>query len=404
MNSFGVETQPPFIPRERASPLAGEKDESGSRQQAWQREMERAQADSWLSHSFIGHAAPPAAGSKPSSASASALNAPGEGGAAFTAAVEPKPSQAGDGPGDEAAMALPQAIENASAPAGVSARGVNPEIGLKASELIEGMRVDQVLPDRDAYCAESAPAPSLSEIPDVTRASGGAPAAKLFEESAFNYSALQIQPADWHGGTSSDAEGSEPVPREFNAASLSAALQPFDVQATVAPATNPVPPEAPKLGVANELRGLSRAAEALGVAASKAAEPPRGLLNASSVIAGLLAREPKEHDEYGAGAAQRATQPQFPKSAAEPIRVHADWSEQGVRLWLGMDAAALDSLDQITLQLQAWLAAQGLRLRSMACNGRFLVPDASGPGASPVSEPESLPTVLPPSPTTEELS
>jgi len=61
----------------------------------------------------------------------------------------------------------------------------------------------------------------------------------------------------------------------------------------------------------------------------------------------------------------------------QPIRVHAEWTEDGVRLWLGMDAGALSALDQITLQLQAWLGAQGLRLRSLSCNGQVLCPEAT---------------------------
>jgi hypothetical protein len=60
-------------------------------------------------------------------------------------------------------------------------------------------------------------------------------------------------------------------------------------------------------------------------------------------------------------------------AANEPIRLHADWSAEGVRLWLGMDAPAADALQAITLQLQRWLSAQGVRLLSISCNGRVVV-------------------------------
>ncbi len=58
-----------------------------------------------------------------------------------------------------------------------------------------------------------------------------------------------------------------------------------------------------------------------------------------------------------------------------PIRVHADWTADGVRLWLGMDAGALDSLHPIAEQLRRWLVGQGHRLLSIHCNGRLLGPD-----------------------------
>ena len=57
-------------------------------------------------------------------------------------------------------------------------------------------------------------------------------------------------------------------------------------------------------------------------------------------------------------------------AAREPIRLHADWSSDGVRLWLGLDASLAAALPTIAAQLQRWLSIQGVRLLSISCNGR----------------------------------
>jgi hypothetical protein len=64
-------------------------------------------------------------------------------------------------------------------------------------------------------------------------------------------------------------------------------------------------------------------------------------------------------------------------AAQEPIRVHADWSAEGVRIWLGVDAVMQDSLPAIQQQIQRWLTAQGVRLLGISCNGRSLPADMS---------------------------
>ncbi len=56
-----------------------------------------------------------------------------------------------------------------------------------------------------------------------------------------------------------------------------------------------------------------------------------------------------------------------------PIRLHAHWSAEGVRLWLGMDSSVISGLQSISAQLQRWLSAQGVRLLSISCNGRVIV-------------------------------
>ena len=60
-------------------------------------------------------------------------------------------------------------------------------------------------------------------------------------------------------------------------------------------------------------------------------------------------------------------------AAAEPVRVHAEWSNAGVRLWLGMDADMLTQVDQISRELQKWLAREGIKVLSIACNGKPII-------------------------------
>jgi hypothetical protein len=53
-----------------------------------------------------------------------------------------------------------------------------------------------------------------------------------------------------------------------------------------------------------------------------------------------------------------------------PLRLYAEWSAQGVRIWLGADADQVPLLNQLTQQVQQWLSSQGERLLALVCNGR----------------------------------
>jgi hypothetical protein len=165
----------------------------------------------------------------------------------------------------------------------------------------------------------------------------------------------------------------------FDAAGLTQALQAFGtIEASTEPASIAADSRVPHGGELGKLRGLSRAEQAIAVAAGRAAEPPRGLSVATAVHADL-SLQPQAPDQRTLGPTDRPAKSAHGRpganAAAEPIRVHADWSEEGVRVWLGMDSGALDSLEQITTQLHAWLNAQGLRLRSLSCNGQTLSED-----------------------------
>ena len=66
----------------------------------------------------------------------------------------------------------------------------------------------------------------------------------------------------------------------------------------------------------------------------------------------------------------------------DPLRVHAEWSEAGVRVWLGADAQGLAAIDAVTRQLQQWLGSQGARLLGVVCNGKDVWPRAPGANAA----------------------
>lgn len=58
----------------------------------------------------------------------------------------------------------------------------------------------------------------------------------------------------------------------------------------------------------------------------------------------------------------------------EPVRWHAEWTSDGLRLWLGADhdsSLALPHLTALVLrELEPWLDARGTRLLSLVCNGQ----------------------------------
>jgi hypothetical protein len=61
-----------------------------------------------------------------------------------------------------------------------------------------------------------------------------------------------------------------------------------------------------------------------------------------------------------------------------------------VRLWLGMDVSAAVPPAMLLQQLQRSVAALGMRLLSLTCNGK-LVPMNESPATTPATEMESLP-------------
>ncbi len=69
-----------------------------------------------------------------------------------------------------------------------------------------------------------------------------------------------------------------------------------------------------------------------------------------------------------APAALRQPAPNF----APPIRLHAEWCAQGVRLWLALDTSTLGLMQAITDQVRQWMKERGVHLLAMSCNGRLI--------------------------------
>ena len=73
--------------------------------------------------------------------------------------------------------------------------------------------------------------------------------------------------------------------------------------------------------------------------------------------------------------------PESPVGTAEPaehapVRLYAEWSEHGVKVWLGADADQLQNLPVLAQQVQQWLGGQGERLISLVCNGQDVTAEA----------------------------
>ncbi|MHA6882789.1 hypothetical protein [Ralstonia pseudosolanacearum] len=73
------------------------------------------------------------------------------------------------------------------------------------------------------------------------------------------------------------------------------------------------------------------------------------------------------------------------------IRVHVEWSEAGVRVWLGVDHDAEAALPQVQRQLDRVLAESGSQLLSLMCNGRPVVGPMDRPWAKSPPLAMSLP-------------
>jgi len=54
----------------------------------------------------------------------------------------------------------------------------------------------------------------------------------------------------------------------------------------------------------------------------------------------------------------------------EPIRWHLQWDGGHARVWFGLDAEHAQHATQLAGQVQRWLEAQGIRVRSLVCNGK----------------------------------
>ncbi|KHK58663.1 hypothetical protein PI87_02660 [Ralstonia sp. A12] len=76
-----------------------------------------------------------------------------------------------------------------------------------------------------------------------------------------------------------------------------------------------------------------------------------------------------EHESPPASGKQEATASNEDTPA---VRIHAEWTEQGVRIWLGVSRDENVVLPEVQRQLDRLLAESGHQLLSLVCNGRSL--------------------------------
>lgn len=87
-----------------------------------------------------------------------------------------------------------------------------------------------------------------------------------------------------------------------------------------------------------------------------------------------IPRRPGAREGSAIAARERTAAPHrtapLPLANRPPVRLHADWEAQGVRLWLGLDAGLLGQVEAIALQVRRWMSTQGVRVLSFSCNGK----------------------------------
>ncbi|MET3448222.1 hypothetical protein [Ralstonia sp. 1138] len=149
-----------------------------------------------------------------------------------------------------------------------------------------------------------------------------------------------FSPDERHAAKS--AQQSSALAAAFDEAVRSSVSSAVDVEiAVTTPAAitsaNPV-----KAAVSSPVGGAAVASSAQSPESSREAEPPLASTRSAS-----------------------AAQAPNPK-----VRVHAQWTDAGVRVWLGIDRDASAALPQIQRQLERVLAESGNQLLGLVCNGR----------------------------------
>jgi hypothetical protein len=129
---------------------------------------------------------------------------------------------------------------------------------------------------------------------------------------------------------------------------------------------------------------------------------PAPALIGDRAAAEVPAEAPADGDEAGVEpetASERRAAPAADPAPRDPVRLYAEWSDQGVRVWLGTDAGQSWSASDLAQQIQHWLNAQGERLRALVWNGRPMSVGSQANAATPaglsdpVAEAELSPVV-----------
>ena len=60
------------------------------------------------------------------------------------------------------------------------------------------------------------------------------------------------------------------------------------------------------------------------------------------------------------------------------IRVHTEWANEGVRIWLGVDQGLHLNIDMLANRIEMWLRDQRVKVIGLVCNGRELLDGEKG--------------------------
>lgn len=130
------------------------------------------------------------------------------------------------------------------------------------------------------------------------------------------------------------------------------------------------------------LPGLEIQASARSVGVQVAEQTPPSGISVAPMAARHGPANARIQGEQGGAKSQEAGAGSEASSALradrEALRLHAEWTDAGVRLWLGMDAVAAIPAARLLLQLQRSLGACGCRLLSLTCNGHPVPLDSDG--------------------------
>jgi hypothetical protein len=307
------------------------KDAEQEQRGAWRREMERAQLAAWLSHGIVGGGpmAPlpvtrwPAAAISNAGAGASTPDAATATRTRATADTVSSAGRADDIRITSATDGFEQAQSGAATEGDLATTNDAEDTGRWRGDLIAGPRAQG--------------AAGVQSI--ATDADGTAPAKNSADPLAYGNGASRLL-------------------AEVNAALV-------EIQADRAAL------KVPELQVLADASMAKTSAARVGLA-----------LNDSALRAGFAGRA--EETQLTGGAArvaplQRRGRPQA-ASVREPVRVHAEWTADGVRVWLGLDATALAHQKAIAQQVRRWVAAQNARVLSLSCNGRSLATSDASDG------------------------
>lgn len=343
-----------------ASVPAGDRSDGAA--QSWQREMERAQIEAWLGHAVVGFTG----------------THPGTSMPMLAATATPRVATAYTPPG----AALP-AQGRSPAQGGCAFTPNGNTIASNSHEIPRSMPLDAVMPrlaESEALLQHHALASPMAATPAMNQISA---AALVHHELAEAGDRLRLH---------TEPSAASPITRTARLAAMLQGLGTISATTSIrgrpaaaddasagfaAPA--PVSPDVNKVGGLQPLQGSAPARVAVGGKPSAVMAPPAvsaaggeqklpvaDLPRSRSQVQLLTPAATADRARHaGARAASAAT-------LRDPIRLHADWSADGVRLWLGMDASLAASLQSITAQLQLWLSAQGVRLLSISCNGRLV--------------------------------